>query len=218
MVMVISLFCWGFYFMEYWENLSLTDITDVIDGVVYKEEWKDIIGFEGLYMISTFSRVKSLYREYYGGWHNKQLFTVEEKIMRCSKTKNGYIIASLSKNLVETKIFTHVLSATAFIAIPNINDPTVDHISTLKTHNHISNLRWVTRQMNSVLAAQMGVNGAYKSKFTKEDIINIFNDNRSICDIAKDYKVHNTTISLIKTGRHYGYITGKVYKRKKSMP
>lgn len=201
--------------MEYWKNLSLTDIVDVIDGVVYREEWKDIKGFEGLYMISTFSRVKSLYREYYGGWYSKQLFVNEEKIMRCSKTKNGYIIASLTKNAIETKIFTHVLSATAFITLPDIEDPTVDHISTLKAHNHISNLRWVTRQMNSVLAAQMGVNGAYKSKFTKEDVLNIFNDNRTTLEIAKDFNVHNTTISLIKTGRHYGYITGKIYERKK---
>lgn len=201
--------------MEHWKNKSLENIVQKIKGVIYTEEWKDIEGFEGLYKISSFGRVKTVCRKYYGGWHKKQEFYLPERIMKCSKTVNGYIIASLTKDLVETKIFTHVLSAIAFLGKPDIEDPTVDHISTIKTENHVTNLRWVTRQRNSVLAAQMGLNGAYKSKFTEKDVIEIFNDPRSNTDIAKDYGVHNTTISLIKTGRHYGYLTGKKYKRKK---
>lgn len=217
MVTVISLLCRGFYFMEYWKNRSLENIVKEINGVTYTEEWKDIIGFEGLYMISTFSRVKGLYRKQYCGWRGEQLKVLPERIMKCSFTVNGYIMASLCKDANETKIFTHVLSATAFIPKPDLEDLTVDHISTIKTDNHITNLRWVTRQINSVLAASMGVNGAYKSKLTNGDILNIFKDERSNMEISKEYEIHNTTVSLIKTGRHYGYLTGKKYIRKKAI-
>ena len=201
--------------MEYWKNRSLENIVQEINGIVYTEEWADIRGFEGMYMVSTFSRVKGLYREQYCGWRGEQIRVLPERIMKCSFTVNGYIMASLSKGAIETKIFTHVLSATAFIPKPDLEDLTVDHISTIKTDNHVTNLRWVTRQINSVLAASIGVNGAYKSKLSNEDVLNIFNDTRNNTEISKEYKIHNTTVSLIKTGKHYGYITGKKYVRKK---
>lgn len=50
-----------------------------------KEEWKDIEGFEGLYQISTFGRVKSLV-----GWcgnKNIKKYIHREKIL--SKQKDG---------------------------------------------------------------------------------------------------------------------------------
>lgn len=41
--------------METYQNLSLEDLPN--------EEWKDIVGYEGLYQVSNLGRVKSLQRQ-----------------------------------------------------------------------------------------------------------------------------------------------------------
>lgn len=43
----------------YWRNTDLSDLQEVYEGVLYKEEWKDIDGYEGLYQVSNFGRIKS---------------------------------------------------------------------------------------------------------------------------------------------------------------
>ena len=65
--------------MEYYKNLSLRDISEIIDGVLYVEEWRDIKGYEGYYQVSNFGRIKSLKREI-----NKRFFKcwIQERILR----------------------------------------------------------------------------------------------------------------------------------------
>lgn len=46
----------------------------------------------------------------------------------------------------------------------------------------------------------------WKSKFTEEQVINIFNDDRSLRVIAADYGVHHSTIWYIKAGRTWKHI------------
>lgn len=45
--------------MRPWRNTSLEVLQEVYEGVLYIEEWKDVKGYEGLYQVSTFGRVKS---------------------------------------------------------------------------------------------------------------------------------------------------------------
>lgn len=49
--------------MDYYTNLSLENITEIVDGILFTEEWKDIKGYEGLYKISSFGRIKTLMRK-----------------------------------------------------------------------------------------------------------------------------------------------------------
>ena len=51
------------------------------------EEWKDVIGYEGLYQVSNLGRVKSLN-------YNR---TGKEKIMKGGKDNNDYLFIILSK-------------------------------------------------------------------------------------------------------------------------
>lgn len=103
-----------------------------------EEEWRDITGYEGLYMISSYGRVKSLnYRR-----------TGREKIMKSSVDKNGYLFVCLWKNRKVKWYLVHRLVAEAFISNPN-NYPQVNHKNEIKDDNRAENLEWCDNYYNS---------------------------------------------------------------------
>ena len=98
------------------------------------EEWKDINGYEGLYQVSSFGRVKSLK---FG----------KEKILKTTTANKGYEQLSLTKNGKCKTYKVHRLVCESFI--PNTeNKPCIDHINTIRTDNRVDNLRWVTHTEN----------------------------------------------------------------------
>lgn len=113
------------------------------------EEWRDIIGFDGLYQVSNFGRVKSLN---YNG-------TGKEKVMSGSLNRDGYIKVTLTKDKKKYSRTVHRLVAEAFI--PNLeNKPQVGHLKTLpdgtedKTANEAWNLAWMTPLENNIFGTR----------------------------------------------------------------
>lgn len=108
------------------------------------EVWKDIKGYEGLYQISNYGRVKSMARikkhSYNGIAHLK------EKILKpiCI---NGYQRVSLSKDSKMTHKFIHSLVADAFVKNPH-NYPEINHKDENKANNIYHNLEWCTHSYN----------------------------------------------------------------------
>ena len=101
------------------------------------EIWKDVKGYEGIYLISNIGRVKRI------DCKNTQ----KERILKNCKC-NGYYGVSLSKNGAKSLELIHRLVAEAFIPNPE-NKPCIDHINTIKSDNRVENLRWVTYKENS---------------------------------------------------------------------
>lgn len=152
-----------------------------------KEEWKDIEGFEGLYQISTFGRVKSLV-----GWvgnKNIKKYIHREKILKTKPKKNGYLVVTLRyQNVIKYKSI-HRLVAKTFLPNPN-NYPVVNHIDGNKTNNNINNLEWCTYSHNTREAIKIGlmpkpntVLKRWTGKFGKEH-----NKSRHIYQIDKNTK------------------------------
>lgn len=109
------------------------------------EEWKDVAGFEGIYMVSSFGRVLSLERYVESG---NSIKTINKNILSGSITPNNYIQYKLWKGNKETHMYAHKLVALAFI--PNINNyPCVEHIDANSMNNKVGNLRWCTHLMNN---------------------------------------------------------------------
>lgn len=114
-----------------------------------EEIWKDVIGYEGLYQVSNFGRIKSLKREvrikYFNiGWSTR---IVPETIRKQTIFKNGYAGVQLHKQQKVHLGLVHRLVAKAFI--PNTeNKPEVNHEDGDKLNNNVSNLEWTTRKEN----------------------------------------------------------------------
>lgn len=105
------------------------------------EIWKPIKGYEKLYEISNYGRVKSLPR--------KIGFVIqhEEKILNTYLNKFGYLKVRLTKNYIGKNYFVHRLVAEAFLDNP-LNLPCVNHKDECKTNNHVSNLEFCTQKYN----------------------------------------------------------------------
>ena len=61
------------------------------------EVWKDVNGFEGLYMISNKGRLKRLETTYYREKDGKRCLLKEKILNPKSVTKRGYLRTTLSK-------------------------------------------------------------------------------------------------------------------------
>lgn len=104
------------------------------------EIWKDILGYEGLYQISSLGRVKSLERL---KENHTKIQVVPEKIKSLRKIKQGYLLVDLYKNNIQTTFRVHRLVADNFL-INYENKETVNHINGDKADNRVSNLEWAT--------------------------------------------------------------------------
>lgn len=100
------------------------------------EQWKDVVGYEGLYQVSTFGRIKSIKNS-------------REKIL--VKRKSGsikYYTICLCKNNKPKYYLIHRLVASAFIPNIDINKDQVNHKNGNKLDNRMDNLEWVTNLEN----------------------------------------------------------------------
>lgn len=105
-----------------------------------KEEWKPINGYEGLYEVSNFGRIKSLI------FHNGK----NDRILKQRINKYGYAQVGLYHNKEkQPKTFTvHRIVASNFITNPN-NYNQVNHIDGNKTNNNVNNLQWCNSKINN---------------------------------------------------------------------
>ena len=109
---------------------------------VMREEWKDIEGYEGQYMVSNKGRVKSLDRIDYAG---RQL---KGKILKQAETRGNYLIATLSK---EGKLKAHRVNRLVAIAFID-NHKGYDqagHMDDDNQNNNVKNLYWTNSKENN---------------------------------------------------------------------
>lgn len=112
----------------------------VINGIEHIEEWKDVVGYEGYYMVSSFGRVKSLDRIVWNGSSN---YLKKGRIMKLNNTPSGYKEVHLYIDGFRKRMLVHRLVGLAFICNSD-NKPEIDHIDTIRNNNFYKNLKWAT--------------------------------------------------------------------------
>lgn len=128
------------------------------------EIWKPVEGYENMYEISNYGRVKSLSRKALDGR------VLKESIIKGGYFGNGYQFVCLRKNGMNKNYLVHRLVAKAFV--PNEHQyPNVNHIDGVKTNNHHSNLEWCTQSYNLRHAIKIGLVES-QCKIRREVVIN----------------------------------------------
>lgn len=192
--------------MEHWQNLSLENLSEEFEGIVYHEEWRPIEGYDGLYEVSNFGRVKSLKRE------SLQNRPINLKILKQipTKSKISYLVVNLHKGGVQYTTTVHTSVAKSFILNPK-NKPTVNHKFGQTHDNRAHQLEWLThseqhkhafrvlkRKPNKPNLGRVGALHAYAKR-----TLCITTNQEYACakDAAKDLKIGITGISMVCHGK-----------------
>lgn len=174
------------------------------------EQWRPVVGFEGLYSVSNLGRVKSEPR--FRAGKSCSLVPVAGRILALPKTKDGYLSARLCTGVAKRHRYArvHVLVLEAYLG-PRPLGHDACHNNGDPSDNRLSNLRWDTKQSNAADRLLHGTdckgakNGS--AKLTEMDASSILGDKRPCSHIAKEYGVSRSTISMLKrrtTWKHLG--------------
>lgn len=108
------------------------------------ETWNNIEGYEGLYQVSSWGRVKN---------------SRSGRVLKAGKNNDGYLRVNLCKHGNVKQYYIHRLVAKTFIPNPQ-NKPQVNHIDEDKENNRVENLEWCTVRANLN-------HGTYNSRMSK---------------------------------------------------
>ena len=116
-----------------------------------QEEWRPIVGYEGLYEVSNMGNVRSLDR--IAKWSNgKQNNGYKGKIKKPSVGEGGRLFVNLYKNGQCKRFSVSALVASAFLINP-LELPCVTHINGVVDDNRAENLRYISyEELNKATA------------------------------------------------------------------
>lgn len=171
------------------------------------EIWKDVVGYEGIYVVSNLGRIKrTLVRRGTSGGLMAQSAT---------GPRRNYLGVNLCSGNVRRPCKMHRIVAMAFCPgyAPGMH---CNHIDGNTLNNRADNLEWVTQTENNRHAFRIGKMPLgelrYGSKLSNADIPAIvarLEAGERQEDIAKAYDVSTKNISNIKLGRSWSWLTGR---------
>ena len=135
-----------------------------------KEVWLPVKGYEGIYEVSNFGRVKRI-----GSFRGVNKKYLNNYFLTPMDNGKGYLRIKLTINNKSKRVMLHRIIAEAFIK-NELNKPFVNHIDSDKKNNLISNLEWCTQSENVCHAVKSGrwTQGFKKTyltrKFTIEEV------------------------------------------------
>lgn len=157
------------------------------------EEWRPVVGYEGLYEVSDWGRVKN-----------------QKNGFMKNHLNGGYNRVHLSKNNIQKFYYVHRLVAKAFI--PNVNNHDfINHKDEDKTNNNVDNLEWCTREYNN----NYGTRNKKVAKANSKHVYQYSLDGEliaiwpSVKEVAKECGFCKESISKCcnsKLKKHKGYI------------
>ena len=168
------------------------------------EGWVPIQGYEGLYAVSDYGRIRRLV----SGTN-----TYAGKILTpIINRKTGYPYVKLVKNGKTHKVKLHLTVAQAFLDPPTDPNFIVNHIDGDKTNAHVVNLEWISRSENTKHAIKLGLqplcyaerNGMSKlSNEQVEEIKRLYATNEyTQKQLADKFELSKTYVNYLLNGKY----------------
>lgn len=175
------------------------------------ELWRPVVGWEGLYEVSSHGRVRSLDRVVEKiEWNGKKYQRLYRgKILSINLMNTGYCSATLCLDGRCKPIGVHRLVAQAFIPNPD-NLPCVNHKDECKSNNHADNLEWCSHYYNNHYKDRM--ERAAKSKSRPIEQLSLTGEHiaffPSAAIAARELNIRPNHLYSVLTGNrktNYGY-------------
>ena len=152
------------------------------------EEWRSVIGYEGLYEVSNTGQVRSLDRYVKTCYGSYRLH--KGKVLSPSIRPDGYLVVSLQYRMFRV----HRLVAEAFLPNPD-NLPQVNHKDEVKSNNCVDNLEWCDSKYNNnygtarIRAKETAIKNGYCTGLSKEEYRKKYyqENNDKIKEYRKEY-------------------------------
>lgn len=175
---------------------ELPSVADLLRAFDETEVWRPIAGYPG-YAVSSWGRIR--------GPRADVLSTT---------TIKGYHYVSLCREGAAKTARVHVCVARAFLGEPPFDDALVAHNDGDTDNNRVSNLRWASALENQADVLRHGnrVRGSaiHCARLIESDVPEIRRRalrGERYADIADDYGVSISTVSLIKLGRTWAHVS-----------
>lgn len=159
---------------------------------VLKEVWKDVVGFEQYYEVSTFGRVRSKQRSVLRSNGTVQNLTSRLLTPYKNIKRRGYLYVYLRVEGKKYNKVIHRLVAEAFLSNPN-KLPQVNHKDENTENNRLDNLEWCDANYNDNY-------GTRNIKLQNNDKIN-----KKVYQYDKQLKLLNVYKSIAEAARITGY-------------
>lgn len=160
-------------------------------------EWKPVVGYEGLYIVSSIGHVKSLFRY--------------KRILKYNINKRGYASVELFKNGESKRLLVHRLVAQAFIPNPD-NLPQINHLDENPLNNAVSNLEWCTAKYNDNYGNRNAKIKAH-TDYTTEDRKRIARSNGAVASKSIIQQRRDGISIRYMSAKQASRLTGIAYRR-----
>jgi hypothetical protein len=185
-----------------------------------EEQWRDVPGYEGLYQVSSWGKVKSLSRQTRNGPGDNHWMWSKDRILAAPIDARGYRYVGLPRFAADGQATctyknhrVHLLVLAAFVG-PLPQDQMGRHLDNNKLNNRLDNLAYGTHQDNMNDKFVHGTNPAGSknpgSKLSEDDVLairNAFVRGATQTSLALEYHVSVGSVCNIVHGKSWQHVT-----------
>lgn len=167
------------------------------------ERWRAVVGYEGLYEVSDFGRVRSISRTVQRGARTVRL---QGLLMRLKVNRSGYVYVNVSMGGKGAALLVHRMVAKAFLPNPD-SLPIVNHRDCNTEHNAAENLEWCSAEQNMRHAIQNERFGMQRLSVQSVFAIRrAYAEGRALSFIAAEHGIGVRHVWRIGTRRAYAHL------------